>query len=576
MSINLSSALSLELRWQRPYRGVYPLVHRQLDDEGSLRIAFPDPLRSRVLRCVQITPDQKETELTSYSVQNMRRLLWSSDGQTLVGMTDQDLYRFQAGQKTSIVNDRRNNYRAVSLDGSGARFAVIYTDMSESVYTLLWLEASGQVRWVRELSQTANAVSMDDGGDEIAVGTGEGLIQIYDAGRRVVSEFTADGAINRLHHESGGTLYSADGGLFGWIDREGRRCFELQLGSEITAIAWCSKPQWAVAILPVEAAGDDDSASSTSQTRMVAVDCNGHILLDERYVELITGVAVSPQGQWLATSSKGGQITLYEVKTAGVSASATTDRAVLADAGEQADRYAAAGELDKALELLEKALGSQKGATSLCEKRRRLVEQYRAAVWEQYDAQLGDDPASALKLLREISAFAPEDARLPEAYQKCLGQLESGAITSADALINSGKATDARALLASALEVFPFSVALHRKYEALNTARSETLRSQYEALKSDGKWSDASEILREIKAIAPDVDLSKEMNEVEIQLKLQNANALYQAHRYQEAIVEYRKVLGLNPQNEVARRQLEFAERLSNESEISDRFSKLE
>lgn len=576
MSINLSSALSIESRWQRPYRGVYPLVHRQLGDDGNLRIAFPDPLRSRVLRCIQITSEQQETELLSYSVQNMRRLLWSGDGQTLVGMTDQDLYRFQAGQKTSLLSNRRNSYRAVSLDGSGTHFAVIYTDMSESVYTLLWLESSGQVRWVRELSQTANAVSMDDGGAEIAVGTGEGLIQIYDASRRVISEFTAGDAINLLHHESGGTLYTADGGLFGWIDREGRRCFELQLGPEITAVAWCSRPQWAVAILPVEAAGDDDTASSTSRTRMVVVDCNGHILLDERFSELITGAAVSPQGQWLATSSKGGQITLYEVKAVGISTTPTAESVPLVGVDEQADRYAAAGEFDKALELLEKLLGSRKGATSLCEKRCRLVEQYRAALWEQYDAQIGGDPASALKLLRKISSFAPEDARLPEAYRKCLEQLESCTISSADALINSGKVADASALLGSALKAYPFSVALHRKYEALNNERSEALRSQYEALRSDGKWSEAADILREIKAAAPDVDLTKEMNEAEIQLKLQNANSLYQAHRYQEAIVEYRRVLGLDPQNLAARRQLEFAERLSNESEISDRFSKLE
>jgi tetratricopeptide (TPR) repeat protein len=52
--------------------------------------------------------------------------------------------------------------------------------------------------------------------------------------------------------------------------------------------------------------------------------------------------------------------------------------------------------------------------------------------------------------------------------------------------------------------------------------------------------------------------------------------ALYEAGKYPQAIAQFRKVLGIDPENAEAPKHLDYAENLAHDDTLSDRFTRLE
>lgn len=101
------------------------------------------------------------------------------------------------------------------------------------------------------------------------------------------------------------------------------------------------------------------------------------------------------------------------------------------------------------------------------------------------------------------------------------------------------------------------------------------MREAEEAL-SSGRPSDAVRLLEQARDRSSSDRIGETLAKARCEEALAEGLALYEARQYPQAILRFRKVLSIDPQNAEALRHIEYAEKIGQDDALFDRFSKLE
>jgi tetratricopeptide (TPR) repeat protein len=93
---------------------------------------------------------------------------------------------------------------------------------------------------------------------------------------------------------------------------------------------------------------------------------------------------------------------------------------------------------------------------------------------------------------------------------------------------------------------------------------------------TSGHSSEAVRLLEQAYNRAPSDAVREKLSRARCDEALAEGLALYEAGKYPQAIGQFRKVLGIDPGNAEAQKHLDYAEKLSQDDTLSDRFTRLE
>jgi tetratricopeptide (TPR) repeat protein len=110
----------------------------------------------------------------------------------------------------------------------------------------------------------------------------------------------------------------------------------------------------------------------------------------------------------------------------------------------------------------------------------------------------------------------------------------------------------------------------------VRTAQAEALVQLGEQAETGGRIDEAIAAWKEAQRLAPSKTLGARLTDAEVSRCLQTGIAHYEAQRLPEAVFQLKKALTFDPENEEARRYLGYAQGLSGDTNIADRFARLE
>lgn len=561
---------TLKLLWEKRFRGIYSPSHYALDGTGELTLATPRPLAPR------------SYDITSYALDSAAEPRWGLSVETLlkmnlstrdigIGMTSDDLYIFRPNSKTKFLADRHINYVDCSLSEDGSRLAALFSDLAGSSFALAYGDADARVIWMREFDAPVTSVAISRDGNRVLVGCESGSLTLLDAGRRDVWQFEMESAVRAVACSQDATsiAYADAAGRIGLITGDGTRLWEYSAGLEIVALALSADASVCAAVgtLP----GDAQQLAT-----LICISPDGSEGFRLETDRRVTGVAVSPEGEYLATGARDGTISVYAVSTGEVEASGRIEAAKQAALREQA-----AGNHSAACALLRQALDLSPADVATCE----LYLSIRDAWFEEslrlaQSAMQAGDLLLAITQLADIVAEEPlyvpaiellkfaraERARL--LVEQGLQQEDEGNIEAAEqslteaALVSPRENTDPRRVLGS----------FHARLAEVAEAGANTKLAA-------GDRDGALHLLSQAQARHANPERAKRISSLRIESEFEAGMEAYNARRYEEAIFQFKKTLTMAPGHSDAARYLEYARRFSQDSasdSLQDRFSRLE
>ena len=106
--------------------------------------------------------------------------------------------------------------------------------------------------------------------------------------------------------------------------------------------------------------------------------------------------------------------------------------------------------------------------------------------------------------------------------------------------------------------------------------QAEELMRQGDECRQHGDLSVAVTLWQQAQRIDPSEELGHRLKEAEVERCLAAGIAMYENQRMAEAIFQLKKVLAVDPDNEQAARYLGYAQGMSQDNTIADRFARLE
>src|SRR5687767_8566587 len=94
---------SVNLLWQKRFRGLMPVAQHAVADNGCTLLIRPDEMERRTYQVLSVDPDGNGTELSAISVERVYRFDAVADGRLVLGMTGDDVYVFRDGKKARFM-----------------------------------------------------------------------------------------------------------------------------------------------------------------------------------------------------------------------------------------------------------------------------------------------------------------------------------------------------------------------------------------------------------------------------------------------------------------------------------------
>jgi tetratricopeptide (TPR) repeat protein len=554
----------VNLLWQRRCRGLLPLSANAVADDGSVVLVRPDELEARTYQVLAVAIDGQASELVAVSVETMHKFEVTPGAEAMVGVTDDDVYLFREGRKTRFLADRRVTYSDLALARDGRLFGCAFSDLLFASHTVALGEIGGRMAWTKEVDAAVNRVAISADGRLLAIGCSDGSIVAVDQVRAVVWECLQQEPVSALSLAARGAFCAAgteQGNVLG-IDDEGAVAWQMSLGLPVRAVVLDAAPTCVAA-----AAGD------TGGGILACASGAGVPLLEHDLEAQPTGLAISPNGRYLAVSLQDGSALLFETDFRAASGAHPSQQAAL----ERADVLLARDEVVAAYQQLRTALEENPGLPEVGEKLEEIAERLiESRIAEARAASDEGQLSQALSLLDEAQQLLPYNEVLFEQRraqrEAAIARLEgeAGQHTAA------GDDEDALRLLSELLRLAPERTDVRRQVAAVRARIAQGLAGEGDGRAAGGDLAGAMELWQRAQLLSDSPELQDRLRRCVVQRSLEAGRRFYEQQRFAEAAFQFKRVLALEPDHEEAIRYLGYTQGAGRDSSISTRFQKLE
>jgi tetratricopeptide (TPR) repeat protein len=561
----MADITNVNLVWLRKVRGVAPLARYALQADGSLLASVPDDLEARTFHVARFDGTTGRSQIVqTYNVETLRKTEIGASGQTFVGATDDDFYLFQNGRKARFLADRRAAYTDIALGETGQRFAAALCDLLLNGNTIALGDIAGRLLWTKDIPFPVSRLSVDRDARHIAVAGETGDLLVLDAARNVVVSHRQEAALTAVATVGPALTVFAGGGGVGAINESG-------------ALLWFTEVQGE--ILELALSGDGETVAVLSRLdetagRLVFLSQDGLPTWDVDFDEARpTGLSLSPDGSRAAVTLRDGSISLFALEYG--------QRLAGADAAQvlaEAQSALTGGSPRTATDLLRARLDAVPSDTLACEMLARALDALRAQTRSLAEtAEAVGDFAQADRHLADLCAALPFDTDATSRRAALRGRWAAAARTAGETALAASNGAEAEARLLEAIAADPLDVAARDALaQARASASAGALRRGTEQL-ALGHFGEAIGALAEAQArgaSAPEVGLLLRQARAGEALAL--GNRLYQDRQYAAALFQFKKVLRMDPANPEALQKIGYAQNFLQDTQLSDRFSRLE
>lgn len=562
----IAGGANVDLRFLRRARGMTPLSRYTLADDGSAVASAPDEMEARTAHIVRFVPNGTPEVRQTYSVETLRKLEIATDGESWLGITDDDLYLFREGRKSRFLADRRVAYTDVSLDAEGKRFAVVYSDMMASGYSLALGEMSGRALWTKDLSFAVTRVSVSRSGEHIALAGATGELDLLDAARAIVFRHRQEAAIYAVATVGPArTVFATREGV-GALDDEG-------------CLLWFADFDAPVSEIALDAAGETTAVllrDSDTSGRLIFLSGRGLPLWDMEFdTARPTGVSLSADGQSAAVTLRDGTITAYELH---FGEAAKIGRGAQSRGLEDAEILRAQGNAKAAAEMLRAHLVDAPADAAACRALADALISFRAqsVAAAETSERIGDYSGADERLAAYLKLDAL-DAEIVTKRRTLRRLWAESARAAGQAALDAGDAGAAETHFRTAIEADPHSAAARAALAvALQSAAASALTSARDSIAA-GKFAAAIAALTEAgRHGASSEEVSESLHAARVGEALSSGNDLYRRQQYAAALFQFKKVLRLDPAHAEALQKIAYAQNFLQNTQLNDRFTRLE
>ena len=566
---------NVDLVFLRRVRGVSPLSRYAANDDGSVTVSVPDEMEVRTFHVVRFDNKGKSRVQETYTVETLRKTeIGGGEGTyAYLGTTDDDLYLFRQTRKSRFLPDRRASYTDVSLNQSGGRFVAAFCDMLASGHALALGDMGGRLLWTKDVAFPIARVAVDREGVFIAVAGETGDLHLLDNTRATLLRHRQETAISAVATLGPALTAFAGGGGVGAIDSEGRLLWFTPVVGEPLEVAVAATggktdethgPIVTAALLRL----DDTSG------RLVFFNETGLPTWDIDFDESRpTGLSLSANGRFVAVTLRDGSLSVYELHYGERLASLTAEQTLA-----EAHAARSGGNLRAALDILRGRLASVPSDTVACDALADTLTEMRERAFATADNALAvGDWREADTRLAELLAEVPFDPDAAARRAHVRAGWTQAALDKGNAALQSGEGGDAEAHFLEAIEANPLNHDARAALARARTHAAETTLALSREQVGRGDWTAAIASLADAQSRgASGPEVSGLLRSARVGEALALGNALYADRQYAAALFQFKKVLRLDPDNAEARQKTAYAQNFLQDTQLNDRFTRLE
>ncbi len=563
---NVASDLTnVDLLFLRKARGLAPLSRFAIGDDGALFASVPDEMEARTFHIVRFETSGRSRIRETYNVETLRRTEIGETGARYVGASDDALYLFRDGRKTRFLPDRRASYSDVALAAGGERFATVFCDLLAFGYAVAFGDSAGRLLWTKDIAFPLKRVAVDRAGRFIALGGETGDLVLLNAARETLWRQQHEAAIVAVATTGAGRTVWAGGGGVGCADETGRTLWFTPLIGEPLEIALDDAAR-TVAVL--------SRLDDTSGRLVLLTGDSGVVAWDVDFEDARpTGLSLSANGAFAAVSLRDGSLAVYALhygeRMAGVDADA-----VLAEARNAHE----SGNYLYAAETLRARLHAVPSDAPAAELLTTILADLRNADFAAArNAEAVGDWAEADIRLAAAGQAVPFDDETPILRRALRARWAAAALVAAENAVAVGDNERAETKLLEAIGAAPLDIAPRARLGEVRRAAAVAATEQGRALIASGKFTDAIAALTEAqKRGASGPALTALLRDARVGEALAIGGSLYHDRQYAAALFQFKKVLRLDPVNTEALQKIAYAQNFLSDTQINDRFSRLE
>lgn len=557
---------SVNLLWQKRLRGLSPFSAQSVSPSGETLVIQPDPLENRTYQVLNIDPHGQTRELFALFVETVYKFVGAPDGQVLLAMTDDDVYIARETRKVRFLPDRRVNYADVSLAVENGTLVSGFSDVLFSIHAIALGDVTGRLLWSRDVDAPVNRVAISPDGITLAAGLEDGRVLMLDHRRNLLWESGPGHPITAIALPSGRPwpLVGNRGGGLVAFNQDGGIRWQGSIGLPIVALATEALSQWTAV------------AASDGEVHLVSCHgADGTPVWEYAPESAPTGIALSPDGRYLALSTASGIASLFELDLRFAPGFGVKDRRGrdLLDARAAFDRDDLETSAQILTGLLSRAPHDLEVARELHGVQAYQQEKRLAAARAHLRNRAFPD---ALDILERAYHDHPWD---PELFA-LRGEARAGAIElairRASELMQEQRWVAAAAVWNEVLSLDPTRMdAREALAEVRRMQAGELLKTGDERLEA-GDTEAACQAWRQAYELDPSDEVEERISRLEVRRCIALGQALYEEQRIPEALFQFKKALALDPRNETAQKYLGYTEGITADSQIADRFARLE
>ncbi len=570
----MAAIRTLNLIWERRFRGAYPLSRYALDDEGTVALAIPRPLEARAFDLTRLRHDGSAEVRAGFAVETLVKLETSTVSNSLIGMTADDLYLFHGASKIRFMPEKRINFLDSGMSGTGTALAALFSDIAGASFALAFGEIGGGVVWLKEIDGLASALTVSRDGSRVAFGAEAGTLWLMDAGRREIWEFAQESPIRAMACSSDGlqVAYGTSDGRVGLIDEEGARRWETRLPGEAFAIALSGNAELCAVLCR--------RPEDPSTAHIYLIDATGTICWDYDAEKRLLGLAISPDGRHLATGARDGTTTLYEA-VPGKGGAVRRGNAQAGSALEQAETLHKAGSLALALLKLREALDLDPADCAGCDRIIAARDGYFQEAFVEAQNQMAKGCyVQAISLLGTLLHEEPLHIETAQALREARAKRSEELILQAKSRGAEGNIGSAEQLLREAIAVAPPGPTTARtELASLFADHAAAADAEADCLLARGDLNTGLAALERAQSAAANPQRALKIIQAQTAMEFAAGMTAYNEKRYSEAVFQFKKVLARDPGHAEAKRYLNFSQKFAQDSTtetLADRFSRLE